>query len=78
MRERKPQLIITFMSTADAIKMERFCEERLLPGRMIPVPASVSAGCGLAWKTEPEQKDTILKALVGAKIRWEQMRIILL
>ena len=32
------------------------------PGRMIPLPGGIEAGCGLAWCTLPEQKN-MLEAL---------------
>ena len=32
------------------------------PGRMIPLPGGLEAGCGLAWCTLPEQKN-MLEAL---------------
>ena len=49
MREKKPALIITFSTTTDAMGMEQFCGRNGLPGRLIPVPREISAGCGLAW-----------------------------
>ena len=54
MREKKPALIITFPSTAAAMEAESFCLEQGLPGRIIPVPREITAGCGLAWKAPPE------------------------
>ena len=29
--------------------MEKACRELDVPGRLIPVPREISAGCGLAW-----------------------------
>ena len=46
MREKELRLVVTFHTTADAMAMEKACREQ---GRRIPVPRSVSAGCGLAW-----------------------------
>ena len=54
MREKKPALIITFPSTAAAMEAESFCQEQGLPGRIIPVPREITAGCGLAWRAPPE------------------------
>ena len=50
MREKRPALVITFPTTAAAMGCESLCIERGLPGRTIPVPGEVAAGCGLAWK----------------------------
>lgn len=30
---------------------------------MIPIPSQMTAGCGLAWKAEPEQESLLLEAL---------------
>lgn len=56
MRKKEWKLIITFHTTADAIAFEKACKEAGYPGRMIPVPRELSAGCGLAWCTEPKEK----------------------
>lgn len=49
MRDKELRLIVTFHTTADAMAMEKACREHEIPGRLIPVPRAISAGCGLAW-----------------------------
>ena len=49
----------------------KFCMEQNLPGRLIPVPREITAGCGLSWKTAPEARDEVLTALKKAGYRWE-------
>lgn len=51
MRIRKKELIITFDTTAEAMKMEALASEHDKRGRLIPLPSQVSAGCGLAFMT---------------------------
>ena len=63
MREKKLQFILSFKNTVDALKMEQIGQRRSLPGRLIPLPSVISAGCGLAWTTEPENKDLTLTAI---------------
>lgn len=67
MRQKRPALIIAFDSTSQAIAAEKLFQENNLPGRMIPIPAQISAGCGLAWKAEPGQKQALLDALSNAQ-----------
>lgn len=43
-------LVATFPTTTAAITMERLCGQLGLPGRLIPVPRSISASCGMAWR----------------------------
>ena len=64
MISRKPRLIIAFPSTTQAIKMETRCREKGMPGRLIPLPREISAGCGMAWMAEPDQEQD-LKMLIG-------------
>ena len=46
---QEKRLIITFRCTTDAIAMEKSCKAIGAPGRLIPVPRSISASCGLSW-----------------------------
>ena len=76
MLEKKLTLIITFATTTQAMAMEKFCAEQGLPGRLIPVPRQITAGCGLAWKAQPRDKDGLIHALTAAGMQWEQCHII--
>lgn len=76
MRKKKEQLIITFSTTTEAMGMEKFCQEQNLPGRIIPLPSEISAGCGLAWKTDPDQKPFFLEKLRQAEIDWDSMIVL--
>lgn len=70
MREKINYTIITFDTTAQAVAMEKYCLERGIPGRLIPVPAAVSAGCGICWRMKPEEygiyQDLVGKLAYGA------------
>ena len=76
MRQKKKALVVTFSATTDAMAMERYCLEHQLPGRLIPSPREIHAGCGLAWKTLPEEKEHFTQALQDAGIRWEAMEVL--
>lgn len=68
--------MIAFDATTQAMAAETYCMEHALPGRLIPVPREITAGCGLAWKTDPEQKDTIPAALTDAGILWSSVHLL--
>jgi len=68
MREKKPALVIAFETTSQALAAEVLFTSSGLPGRMIPLPSNLSAGCGLAWKSEPEQRETLCAALDTARL----------
>ena len=63
MRPKTQKLVITFHTTAAAMAMEKLCHEQGLPGRLIPVPRSITAGCGICWAAPPESR-TALEELV--------------
>ena len=76
MREKEEKLIITFHTTSAAIAMEKHCKANGLPGRLIPVPREITAGCGLAWKAEPAAREALTAALDGAGILWTAAQVI--
>ena len=77
MRKKEQTLIITFHTTADAIALEKACKEAGRPGRMIPVPRELSAGCGLAWSAKPEEAEGLQAFLKEKGIQWEEFAEIL-
>ena len=73
MRKKTEALVISFGTTTEAMKMERHCEKEGLPGRLIPIPREITAGCGMAWQAKPIEKELLQQAMLGAAIRWEGM-----
>ncbi len=71
MRKKEMKLIITFHTTADAMAMESLCKTRHIEGRLIPVPRSISAGCGLAWSTEESLEDAFRQLMLDEKLESE-------
>ena len=68
MIRKTEKLIITFYTTAAAMAMERICKESSADGRIIPVPGSISADCGLAWCAQNESEDALLDLMVQHRI----------
>jgi len=56
MRAKRPTLVITFPTTTAALSWERRCMEQDIPGRLIPVPVTITADCGLAWSMPPAER----------------------
>ena len=71
MRVRHLQLVVAFSTTTSAMEMERKAEEKEVPGRLIPLPSEISAGCGLAWKTERSERENLMRFMEQEKLRWE-------
>lgn len=75
-RVRRPALVLTFPTTAAAMACEELCGRAGLPGRMIPVPGQISAGCGLAWKAAPQDQNALVSALAEAGVAVEGADVI--
>ena len=54
MRTKRPYIVLSFHATVEAMAWEKYCTEMQIPGRLIPLPRELSAGCGLAWRMLPE------------------------
>ena len=63
MRKKEERFVVTFSTTTGAMSMERACRTAGLPGRLIPVPRSITAGCGMCWSAPPSARAD-LEALV--------------
>jgi hypothetical protein len=48
-RVKTEKAVFTFPTTTQAMHMEQCCKAKGRPGRLIPVPVKISAGCGMAW-----------------------------
>ena len=50
MRRKRQYIVLSFASTARAMGWEKECAARGIPGRLIPLPSEITAGCGLGWR----------------------------
>lgn len=73
MRKKELKLVVTFHTTADAMAMEKICKEKEVPGRIIPVPRAISAGCGLAWCAQLSEREQIEAVMRETGIEQEDM-----
>ena len=73
LRKKEKKLVVTFHTTADAMAMEKAFKTTGIKGRLIPVPLSLSAGCGLAWCAETEEKEQIMQIMEEKKIEEEAL-----
>lgn len=68
MREKQLRFVATFSTTTAAMEMERWCLENNIPGRQIPTPRQITAGCGLAWSAPPEAEPSVLQVAAAGSI----------
>lgn len=70
MKEKKPCVVITFHTTAEAMATEQACHAYALAGKLISAPRALSADCGIAWCAPAETRETLEKALAAAQIEY--------
>ena len=58
-REKTKKLVATFSTTSGAMAMEKACRAKKVPGRLIPVPRSITAGCGMCWMAPTEARSAV-------------------
>ena len=78
MLKKELHLIITFRDTVMAIRMEKAMKEAGLPGRIIPLPNAISAGCGLCFMAPLEARMALEQEMQRQDITWELMTELML
>ena len=74
MRAKETCYVIAFHTTADAIAFEKMAGEAGFPGRLIPLPRAISAGCGMSWKlTKKEAPEQMQELLHSLEIEYEDV-----
>lgn len=73
MRKKELKLVVTFHTTADAMAMEKACRTGEVPGRLIPVPREISAGCGLAWCAPVTARKHLAEVMAAHGIEQEDL-----
>ena len=68
MREKQPRFVVTFRTTAEAMAMEKRCREAGVPGRLIPLPRAISAGCGMCWSAPREAREVVEDLVMEAHL----------
>ena len=58
--KKEKKLMVVFPTTTDAMHMQQAATTHSIPGRMVPLPGTIEAGCGLAWCTAPAQKEQLM------------------
>lgn len=78
MREKQEKFIVTFRTTTGAMAMERHCRASGLPGRLIPVPRAITAGCGMCWAAPPDARGALEELVMKEHLDVDGLYAILL
>ena len=71
MIKKEMKLVITFHTTTEAMTMEQVCKAAGADGRIIPVPRSITAGCGLAWCASPDSEAALVALMNDKGVRYQ-------
>ena len=70
MKEKQKCVVITFYTTAEAMATKKLCQEQHIPGKLFSAPRSLSADCGIAWRSDIVCRETLENALNDAQIEF--------
>ena len=68
MREKTLRTVVAFHTTTDALAVESHCGTHGVPGRLIPLPTIISAGCGMCWSAPDEARAAVVEAVSRAGV----------
>lgn len=64
LREKTSHAVVAFDNMSDAMAFDATSKQHSdLPGRIIPVPREVDAGCGMSWAAPIEQRAELEDAI---------------
>jgi hypothetical protein len=65
--------VITFFSLHDVFKAEKILKEKSIEIKIIPVPRTISADCGICIEFDLTNRDRVQDILVSNKIEFESI-----
>lgn len=73
MREKKKYMILSFHTTTEAISFEKQSISNEIPGRLIPIPREITAGCGLAWRIPAEEYPLCRQKIQDLQMKYQDV-----
>ena len=71
MRQKEDCFLVAFHTTTEALALEKAAKAAGLPGRLIPIPTQITAGCGLAWKMPVSATEEMKRLLQEHRLQYE-------
>lgn len=71
MRPKELCFLVAFHTTTEALALEEAADKENVAGRLIPMPAQITAGCGLAWRMPAADKEKMKHLLTEYKLSYE-------
>ncbi len=67
------EVLITFHTTFNVLKLEKYAQEAGIPGQIRPVPRRYSANCGLAWMGPGETREGLMRLIEAYQIEIDSL-----
>lgn len=67
-KKTEEALVVAFDSTASALVFQSRAGDFDLEGRLVPVPRSLSSGCGMAWRDNLDARPHVEELLADESI----------
>ena len=67
------KVVITFNTPTDAFAFEASCKKNNIPGRLLPVPVTLTSGCGIGWSCEVSDREILKFFIEGKKLAIKMM-----
>lgn len=77
-RTKTPKTVLAFASTEDAMAIDAAAPEHGLPGRLIPVPSEIDAGCGFAWAADAREGEELLRRVDELGLSYESVHEVMM
>ena len=81
-REKSKKIVVSFSTSSQAMALEDLARgihgKSKIPGRCIPVPPQISAGCGIAWCVESQDRDVFLIAVDKYNINYDAINEVMM
>ena len=78
MRAKEERCVVTFRTTTGAMAMECSCKAAGVPGRLIPVPRTITAGCGMCWAASPSAREAVEELVMARHLMIDGIYAIIL
>ena len=69
-------MVVSFDTTEDVMDIEAKAPTIGLPGRVIPVPPEIEAGCGMAWSVPLDESDDLAQKMDDASIEYSAITLV--
>ena len=73
MRPKELCFLVAFHTTTEALALEEAARSADVPGRLIPIPTQITAGCGLAWRMPIGEKEKMKSLLIKCDLKYENI-----